>query len=334
MTATAAPSNYSVKYKKNKDGVIETATPIRPKEQKSVLAHKVDPIKKVRVAFIGMGMRGPSHLTSVINTPGTEVVAVCDLSQKNCEKANAALAKAGLPAAKLYYNGPDDWKNLLKLDNIDLVIISTDWKTHATMAIQAMKDGKHVALEVPAAMTMKEIWDLINVSEQTRKHCIQIENCVYDFFELTTLNMIQEGVFGEVIHAEGAYIHNLEQFWKSYWNNWRLDYNIHNRGDVYATHGMGPACFALDIHRGDKMNYLVAVDTKPTNLPIWLRANGMEKEAEMIKNGDKTLTLIKTEKGKTIHIQHDIAAHRPYSRMYMVQGTKAFANKYPTQVGS
>ena len=125
-----------------------------------------------------------------------------------------------------------------------------------------MEHGKHVAIEVPAAMTLDEIWALINTSEKTRKHCMQLENCVYDFFELTTLNMAQQGVFGDVLHVEGSYIHNLEEFWSEYWNNWRMDYNRKNRGDVYATHGMGPACQLLGIHRGDRMDYLVAMDTK------------------------------------------------------------------------
>ena len=125
-----------------------------------------------------------------------------------------------------------------------------------------MEHGKHVAIEVPSAMTLDEIWALINTSEKTRKHCMQLENCVYDFFELTTLNMAQQGLFGEVLHVEGAYIHNLEEFWPYYWNNWRLDYNNEHRGDVYAPHGLGPACQLLDIHRGDRMKTLVAMDTK------------------------------------------------------------------------
>ena len=193
-----------------------------------------------------------------------------------------------------------------------------------------MKDGKHVAIEVPGAMTMEEIWDLINTSDKTRKHCMQLENCVYDFFELTTLNMAQQGLFGEILHAEGAYIHNLEPFWKDYWNNWRLDYNKAHRGDIYATHGMGPVCLALNIHRGDKMNYLVSMDTKAVGIPAFIKETTGE-EIKDFKNGDHTMTMIRTEKGKTIQIQHDVANPRPYSRMYQLTGTKGFANKYPVE---
>ena len=194
-----------------------------------------------------------------------------------------------------------------------------------------MEHGKHVAIEVPSAMTLDEIWALINTSEKTRKHCMQLENCVYDFFELTTLNMAQQGLFGEVLHVEGAYIHNLEEFWPYYWNNWRLDYNNENRGDVYATHGLGPACQLLDIHRGDRMKTLVAMDTKAVTGPELGKRYGLANDSIEFQNGDHTMTFIRTENGKTILIQHDVMNPRPYSRMYQLTGTDGFANKYPIE---
>ena len=310
--------------------MIKTATPARPAGQKDVLRLATAPLPTVRVAFIGLGMRGPGHLESVINIPGVEVVALCDMTEKNTKAANEMLVKAGLPKAKEFFGDENAWRKVTALPNVDLVYIATDWKTHAKMGVQAMKDGKHVAIEVPAAMTMEEIWDLINTSEKTRKHCMQLENCVYDFFELTSLNMAQQGLFGEILHAEGAYIHNLEPFWADYWNNWRLDYNAKHRGDIYATHGMGPACLALNIHRGDKMNYLVSMDTKVVSIPAFIKEK-TGKELKDFKNGDHTMTMIKTEKGKTIQIQHDVANPRPYSRMFQLTGTKGFANKYPVE---
>ena len=129
--------------------------------------------------------------------------------------------------------------------------IATDWKNHAPIAIYAMEHGKHVAIEVPAALNLDEIWALINTAESRRLHCMMLENCVYDFFEMNTLNMAQQGLFGELMHVEGSYIHNLADFWDAYWQNWRMDYNSKHRGDVYPTHGMGPACQLLDIHRGE-----------------------------------------------------------------------------------
>ena len=159
---------------------------------------------------------------------------------------------------------------------------------------------------------------------------MQLENCVYDFFELTSLNMAQQGVFGEVLHVEGAYIHNLEDFWPYYWNNWRMDYNQKHRGDVYATHGMGPACQVLNIHRGDRMKTLVAMDTKAVNGPAYIKKS-TGKEVKDFQNGDQTTTLIRTENGKTMLIQHNVMTPRPYSRMYQVVGADGYASKYPIE---
>ena len=309
---------------------IETKTPIRPAGQKDMLAFAAPKIPVVRVGFIGLGMRGPGAVERWTKIPNTKVVALADLRPERVEVGQKILSNNNLAPAAAYSGSEDAWKALCDRDDIDLVYIATDWKHHVPMALYAMEKGKHVAIEVPAAMNMKDIWALINTSERTRKHCMMLENCVYDFFELTTLNMAQKGLFGEVIHAEGAYIHDLSEFWGSYWNNWRLDYNKDFRGDVYPTHGIGPVCQALNIHRGDKMNYLVAVDTKPFNgVEEWKKHKG--ETPKDFKNGDQTITMIKTEKGKTIQIQHNVMTPRPYSRMYQLTGTKGFANKYPLE---
>lgn len=309
---------------------IKTAVPARPKGQTDVVNLVTPKLDVVRVGFIGLGMRGPGAVERWTHIPGVKIVALCDLQPKKVEGCQKILEKAGLPKAVGYSGTEDTWKQLCERDDIDLVYIATDWKHHAEMALYAMQHGKHTAIEVPAAMSMKEIWALINMSEKTRLHCMMLENCVYDFFELTTLNMAQKGVFGEVLHVEGSYIHNLEEFWPSYWNNWRMDYNQNNRGDVYPTHGMGPACQLLDIHRGDKMNYLVAMDTKAVNGPAYIKKK-TGKEVTDFKNGDHTMTFIRTEKGKTLQIQHDVVTPRPYSRMYQLTGTDGFAEKYPVE---
>jgi predicted dehydrogenase len=310
--------------------MIKTPAPKRPKGQTDVLSLATAPLPTVRIAFIGLGMRGPGAVQRMTNIPGVEIVALCDMLETNTKSANKILEKAGLPKAQEFFGDENAWRKVTALPNVDLVYVATDWKHHAQIGVQAMKDGKHVAIEVPSAMTMDEIWELINTSEKTRKHCMQLENCVYDFFELTTLNMAQQGLFGEILHAEGSYIHNLEPYWADYWNNWRLDYNAEHRGDIYATHGMGPACQALNIHRGDKMNYLVSMDTKTVGIPAFIKEK-TGKELKDFKNGDHTMTMIRTENGKTIQIQHDVANPRPYSRMYQLTGTKGFANKYPVE---
>lgn len=313
-----------------KSRVIKTAVPERPAGQADMVAYAAPAIDTVRVGFIGLGMRGPGAVERFIHIPGTKIVALCDLLPENVAKCQKMLEKAGLPAAAEYTDAEDAWKELCERDDIDLVYIATDWKHHARMGVYAMEQGKHTAIEVPSAMTLDEIWTLIDTSERTRKHCMQLENCVYDFFEMNTLNMAQQGLFGEVLHVEGSYIHNLKDFWPYYWNNWRLDYNHENRGDVYATHGMGPACQLLDMHRGDRMTMLVAMDTKAVCAPDYIEQTTGVRPNDF-KNGDHTMTMIRTANGKTIHIQHDVVTPRPYSRMYQLTGTKGFANKYPVQ---
>ncbi len=311
-------------------GIIKTDVPKRAKGQKDVIQLTAPKLETVRVGFIGLGMRGPGAVERFTHIPGTKIQALCDLRPERVENAQKILEKAKLPKAKGYSGAEDAWKKLCERDDIDLVYIATDWRHHAPMALYAMEKGKHVVVEVPGAMTLEDIWALIDMSEKTRKHCMMLENCVYDFFELTTLNMAQQGVFGEILHVEGSYIHNLEEYWGEYWNNWRLDYNQKHRGDVYPTHGLGPACQLLDIHRGDKMNYLVSMDTKAVGGPEYIKKT-TGKDVKDFKNGDHTMTMIRTEKGKTIQIQHDVVSPRPYTRMYQLTGTEGFANKYPVE---
>ena len=326
----AACNSSEMKQATKKFTPIKTEVPKRPAGQEDVLGLTAPKLDTVRVGFIGLGMRGPSAVERFTHIPGTKVVALCDIRPERVSKCQEILIEAGLPQAAEYSGEEDSWKALCERDDIDLVYIATDWVNHVPMGLYAMEQDKHTAIEVPAAMSLEDIWALINTSEKTRKHCMQLENCVYDFFELTTLNMAQQGIFGEILHVEGSYIHNLEEFWPYYWNNWRLDYNRKHRGDVYATHGMGPACQLLNIHRGDKMNYLVAMDTKSVNGRKNVKKL-QDDDAPDFKNGDHTLTLIRTEQEKTIHIQHNVMTPRPYSRMYQLTGTKGFANKYPVE---
>ena len=299
--------------------------PAPAKGQEDMLLFAADPIDTVRTGFIGLGMRGPDAVRRFTYIDGAKVVALCDLEADRVARSQEILAGRGKPAAA-EYSGEDGWKQLCERDDIDLVYICTNWQTHVEMAVYAMECGKHVAVEVPAAMSVAECWRLVDTSERTRKHCMMLENCVYDFFELTCLNMAQQGLFGEVLHAEGAYIHNLEPFWDYYHNNWRLDFNQKHSGDVYATHGFGPDCQVLNIHRGDKLEYLVSMDTKSV---VGLEVAKEKMGVDTFANGDQTSTLVKTRNGKTILVQHNVYTPRPYDRMYQLVGTKGFADKYP-----
>lgn len=309
---------------------IKTKVPKRPAGQTHMVGYAAPAIDTVRVGIIGLGMRGEDAVERFTQIPGAKLVAICDIEPKRVAKAQAFLEKAGHEHVAEYSGDENSWKKLVERPDLDLIYIVTDWRHHYPMAKYAMEQGKHTAIEVPAALNLDEIWSLINTSERTRKHCMMLENCVYDFFEMNTLNMAQHGLFGEVLHTEGSYIHNLEEFWPYYWNNWRMDYNQENRGDVYPTHGVGPACQLLDIHRGDRLNTLVAMDTKAVNGPAYIEKT-TGKKPEKYANGDHTMTMIRTDKGKTIQIQHDVVNPRPYSRMYQLTGTKGFANKYPSE---
>lgn len=333
-------AQFTTKWTKDKDGVIRTVVPERPAGQEHALQMTAPALQTVRVGFVGLGMRGPgaverwTHMKDVgLNV---QIVALCDYVPERAAGANRILERAGLPKAA-EYSGEEGYKQLCEREDIDIVYIATDWMHHVPVALYAMEHGKHAAIEVPTAMSLKDCWDLINTSERTRKHCIQLENCCYDEFEMNTLNMAQKGIFGEILHVEGAYIHNLTEFWPYYWKKdendklgWRMEYNRTHRGDVYATHGLGPACQLLDIHRGDRMRTLVAMDTKPVHGPAYVKEVTGE-DCPDFQNGDHTTTLIRTEKGKVIEIQHNVMTPQPYSRLYQLTGTSGFANKYPVE---
>ena len=312
------------------DGIIRTEVPERPAGQTDVIGLAAEPIDTVKVGFVGLGMRGSSAVHRYTFIQDAKIVALCDVEPDRVEKQRKMLEDHGITGVKTYSGSEDAYKEMCRQEDIDLIYVATDWVHHAPIGIYAMEQGKHVAIEVPAAMTLEEIWALVNTAERTRKHCMQLENCVYDFFELTTLNMAQHGLFGDVLHVEGAYIHDLGPFWWEYWRNWRLDYNSKHRGDLYPTHGIGPVCQLLDIHRGDRMKTLVSMDTKPASGPGYCEKYAGEY-CEDFKNGDHTMTMIGTENGKTILIEHDVMNPRPYSRMYQLTGTEGFASKYPVE---
>ena len=315
-----------------KNGVepLRTPVPKRPAGQADMLAYAAPPIDTVRVGFVGLGMRGQGAIGRYLHIETAKIAALCDVRKEYVEKAQKTLSEAGLPAVPEYFGDTEVYKQLCERDDIDLVYICTDWVHHAPVALYAMEHGKHVAIEVPAATSLEEIWDLINTSERTRKHCMMLENCCYDFFELATLNMAQHGLFGEIYHGEGAYIHCLAHFWDRYWDNWRLEFNRTHKGDVYPTHGFGPVCQVFDIHRGDQLKTLVSMETEALTGPGLVRKLSPEVEnPDDFANADHTMTMIRTAKGRTIQIQHGVMTPRPYNRMYQIVGTEGFANKYP-----
>ena len=294
-------------------------------------------LETVRIGFIGLGNRGPAAVIRTSKIEGVDIKALCDLRP---EKANGAkkklqdATKAFNP--EVYTGSENEWKKLCERKDIDLVYIATPWHLHAPMAVYAMKQGKHVAVEVPAAVTVDECWEMVETSEKTRKHCMILENCCYDFFELLTLNMARQGLLGEIVHCEGAYIHDLlkSNFSKTtYHDMWRLKENMRN-GNLYPTHGLGPVAQVLNINRGDKMDYLVAMSTNdfmmaPMAKELAGKDDFYKQFAGKSFRGNMNTTTIKTSKGRTIMLQHDVSSPNVYSRIHKVSGTKGSALKYP-----
>ena len=320
------------------EGTIVVDSPKRPAGQQSVLGLTAPKMDNVRVAFVGLGMRGPGAVNRFCHIPGVTIVALCDYEAARAEACQGYLKSVGLPPAAIY-SGENGYEELCKRDDIDLVYVATDWDHHFPVAKCALENGKHTAIEVPSAMNLEQCWELIDLSEKTRKHCMILENCCYDYYELRALQMTQAGVFGEVIRAEGAYIHNLDDFWGYYWSNpkndpdklgWRMKYNMENRGDVYATHGLGPVAQCLNIHRGDRFTTLVAMDTKSVHGKEYVEKK-TGKPCKEYRNGDHTTTLMRTADGKVVEIQHNVMTPQPYNRLFKLTGTKGYATKYPSE---
>ncbi|MGV8093497.1 MAG: Gfo/Idh/MocA family protein [Mangrovibacterium sp.] len=293
-------------------------------------------LEKVRIGFIGLGSRGPGAVERMSYIEGVEITALCDQYEDRVERVQKKLEGKGLPRAKSYSGSKEAWKKLCESPDVDLVYLCTPWSLHTPMAVYAMGNGKHAATEVPAAVTLDQCWELVETSERTKKHCMMLENCCYDFFELLTLNMARQGFFGEIVHGEGAYIHTLlgSNFSKTgYAEMWRLKENFRN-GNLYPTHGLGPVCQIMNINRGDQMEYLTSMSSNDFQMAA--KAEELAAKDSFYKEfvgkkyrGNMNTTIIRTYKGRTIMVQHDVTSPRPYSRIHLISGTKGMAQKWP-----
>jgi predicted dehydrogenase len=315
-----------------------------PSGQKPAIGMAAPPIPTVRVGFIGVGNRGWYAVRRYTFLEGVEIKAICDINEARIDLTQKMLKEKGLNDVVSYTGGPDVWKKLVERNDIDLIYIATPWLLHTPMAVYSMNCGKHAALEVPAAVTIEQCWDLVNTSEKTRRHCMMLENCCYDEFEMATLNMAQQGVFGEIYHGEGAYIHRLNElcFGKKedgtgkdyYEDQWLLKYNTIHTGSTYPTHGIGPIAQIMNINRGDKFEFLTSTSSNQYGITKYAQEKyGIDspqaKQKYML--GDINTTVIKTHKGKTMMIQHDVTSPRPYSRIHLISGTKGIVQKWPVQ---
>jgi len=306
--------------------------------QQSVMGLVCEPLETVRIGVIGLGMRGMEAVSRLLYIDGVSITAVCDVIPERVMQAKKIVTDRNLPEPAGFSGGPDDWKKLCGMDEVDLVYSCTPWDLHVPNAVHAMRNGKHAALEVPAAMTVEDCWLLVDTAEQTRRHCMMLENCCYDFFELATLNMARNGVFGEIMHAECAYIHDLRwlKFEKTngYYDMWRLKYSMLHDGNLYPTHGLGPVAQIMGINRGDRMEYLTSMSTNQVGMSLYAKETFGENSPQAQQEymlGDMNTTLVRTALGKTIMIQHDTTSPRPYSRIHLISGTRGMAQKWPVR---
>lgn len=271
----------------------------------------------IRIAFIGLGDRGRKALRLMLPLEGVEVTVLCDLSEANIQEAKAIVTAAADSAQVLCLSGKEAYKTACRKEDVDLVYICSDWASHTPIALEAMRNGKNAAVEVPAAMTMDDIRQLIATAGQTGRQCFMLENACFEHQVVETVKKIRRGDIGEVVHAEGCYYHHLGNRWSS----WRLDINRQHRGDLYPTHELGPICQALGIGVDDRLLTLVSMDSAAITGPQTYEER-MGEAATDFKNGDHTTTLIRTARGRTILLKHDVLTEQPYERQLTFIGTR------------
>ena len=290
-------------------------------------------IDPVRVAVVGVGMQGSGHVQSLLQLEGVELRAVCDLVEDKIKRMQSWAREAGKPEPKGYFKGELDFKRMCDQEDLDLVITATPWEWHVPVCVKAMTTGSHAATEVPAAVTIDECWQLVETAEQTRKHCMMLENVCYMAPELLILNMVRKGVFGELLHAEGAYNHDLRNYLLGslYENDWRIKHCMTRNGNLYPTHGLGPIAQCLNINRGDRFDFLVSMSTPSLGLKEYaLEKLGADHHYSKTAYscGDVNTSLIRTAMGRTITLVHDTHLPRPYSRINLIQGTQGITQGF------
>lgn len=294
------------------------------------------PLSTVRVGLVGCGSRGTMLLRDLLEVDGVQITALLDTRTERTDKATAFVTAKGQPAP-VAYHAPSDVQALCERADVDLVYVASPWERHTPQAVTAMQAGKHVAVEVPAAVTLDECWQLVETSEQTGRHCIMLENCCYEYNELLVLQMVQAGVFGTLTYAEAAYIHDLrELLFDGYVEGpWRRQAHRDRNGNLYPTHGLGPVARYLDIHRGDRFTQIVSMSSREASLSEWRDAHLPPNDArrsETYRCGDINTSLLRTELGRTVLLQHDTVTPRPYTRLNTVSGTKGMFTDFPARV--
>ena len=308
----------------------------RPAGQNPVHRLTTKPLERVRVAVIGLH-RGLTHVEAILGLEFADVIAVCDIVDDRAQEAALACEKMRGKRPVIYSGNENIWEQLVDRDDIDVVYIATPWDWHVPMSLRAMERGKHAFVEVAAAVAVDDCWRLVDTSERTQRHCVMLENCCYGENELFVLNLARAGVLGELTHAECAYIHDLRGvlFELGYEGDWRRNYHWKLDGNLYPTHGLGPVAQYLGLGAGDQFKFLVSMSSHEKNLTKHRDAtqpNGGRHAAEKYVCGDMNTSMIKTELGRTIMIQHDVVSPRPYSRINALSGTGGTFFDYPARL--
>ena len=297
----------------------------------------------VRVAFIGVGARGSGHLRSLASLEGVEVVAISDLYEDYCIRSSKVASEIGKGERHnniaQYWGAENKWELMLEEIKPDAVFISTNWNNHAPMAIKSMESGAHAFVEVPIAVSLKDMWKIVDTSERTQKHCMMMENVNYGRDELMYLNMCRKGVIGKLLHAEAAYIHEL-RFQMSQeergTGSWRTHHYANGNGNLYPTHGLGPVAQYMNIGRtDDSFKSIVSYSSPARGRELYAKKNySLDHKWNKLNylNGDINTSIIKTNIGRTVMVQWDETSPRPYTRHNLIQGTKGTLAGFPTRV--
>ncbi|NGN67102.1 Gfo/Idh/MocA family oxidoreductase [Streptomyces sp. A7024] len=309
-----------------------------PPQGKTMINVPFEKRAKVRVGIIGLGNRGGGMIDLFLAIPGVQVTALCDPVKDKTEAAAKKVTDAGQPAPATYVKGDHDFEKLCERTDVDFVYVATPWDWHFEMAKSAMLNGKHVGVECPIAMELGQLWELVDLSEKTRRHCMQLENCCYGKNEMRVLRMAHEGLFGDLLHAAGAYNHDLRglMFDPDYYEGpWRRLWHTRLKGDLYPNHGFGPTANYMDVNRGDRVTHISSFGTPALGLAEYRKANmppGDPSFKETYIESDRTISLVQTAKGRVIRLEHDVSTPHPYSRINSLGGTKGVFEDYEPRI--